>query len=224
MKKLAQRRGAGRPAGGSSRDAREALLDAAVVLFAERGVAASTASAIAARARVTPAMVHYYFLGRQQLIDAVVDERIAHFIRFVFDAPLDPTGSVGATVAAIAARIFEAARQMPWMPPIWIREIAAGGGLLRERALCHVPAAEIAKFVERIAAEQRRRSFAKGIEPRLVFVSMIGLTMFPIATQPAWRALPGADTITLDALERHAIALLTAGLANAAPSRARRKR
>ena len=224
MRKLPRHRGAGRPAASDSRDARETLLDAAVALFAERGVAASTASAIAARARVTPAMVHYYFRGREKLIDAVVDERIARFIRFVFAAPLDPKASGGATIAAIAARIFEAARQMPWMPPIWIREIAAGGGLLRERALRHVAAAEIAKFVEKIAAEQRRRVVAPGIEPRLMFVSMIGLTMFPLATEPVWRALPGAGTITLDALERHAITILTAGLAKAAPSDARRKR
>ena len=224
MKKPAPPRTRGRPAASDGRDAREALLDAAVTLFAERGVAATTAGDIASRAGVTPAMIHYYFRGREKLLDAVVDERLARFVGFVFATPLDPKASVGTTIAAIAARIFDAARQMPWMPQIWIREIAAEGGLLRERAVRHLPAAGIAAFVDKIVAGQRRRLVAAGIEPRLVFVSMMGLTMFPLATQPIWRRLPGADALTLDDLQRHATTLLSAGLAVRAPARTGRKR
>jgi AcrR family transcriptional regulator len=214
----------GRPAASGGRDAREALLDAAVALFAERGVAATTAAGIAARAGVTPAMIHYYFRGRDKLVDAVVDERMALFVSHVFGAPPDRDASVAETIAAIAARIFDAARRFPWMPPIWIREIAAEGGLLRERAMRHLPAAAIGGFVERIVAARRRGEVGAGVDPRLVFVSMMGLTMFALATQPVWRRLPGAGAITLDDLERHATAILTAGLANAAPTRQRRKR
>jgi AcrR family transcriptional regulator len=215
-------RARGRPVADDGRDAREALLDAAVALFAERGVAATTAGEIAARAGVTPAMIHYYFRGREKLIDAVVDERLAQFIGFVFAAAPDAKAGVGAAVAALAARIFEAAKRMPWMPPIWIREIAAEGGQLRDRVIRHLPAAGIAAFAEKVVAAQRERLVAPGIEPRLVFVSLLGLTMFPLATQPVWRRLPGAEALTLDDLQRHAVALLSAALAPS-PSRPRRK-
>jgi len=223
MKKPAPRT-RGRPAGSGGPEAREALLDAAVALFAERGVAATTAVDIAARAGVTPAMIHYYFRGRDRLIDAVVDERMARFVAHVFGTPPDRNASVGDAVAAIASRIFDAARRFPWMPPIWIREIAAEGGLLRERAMKHLPAAAIAGFAERVVAARRRGEIQAGVDPRLVFVSMMGLTMFALATQPVWRRLPGADAITLDVLERHATAILTAGLAGAAPRRPGRQR
>jgi AcrR family transcriptional regulator len=60
------------------------LLDLATELFAARGVAATTIAHIAQRAGVTPAMVHYYFKSRDQLIDAVVLERIVPVIGFVW--------------------------------------------------------------------------------------------------------------------------------------------
>jgi AcrR family transcriptional regulator len=200
------------------RDAREALLDAAIALFAERGVAATTAGDIAARAGVTPAMIHYYFRGREKLLDAVVDERMSRFVAHVFAAPAARPAPVLTLLPGLVARIFEAARLMPWMPPIWIREIAAEGGVLRERALKHLPAAAIGGVGDMLAAAQRRGEIAPGIEPRVVFVSIMGLTMFALATQPVWRRLPGADRISLDDLQRHVTTLLGTGLAGRAPS------
>ncbi|MFO1308767.1 MAG: helix-turn-helix domain-containing protein [Burkholderiales bacterium] len=211
------RRPRGRPVQRDDRDAREALLDAAVALFAERGVAATTAGDIATRAGVTPAMIHYYFRGRAKLIDAVVDERMSRFVDHVFAAPpataAPRPGQALAMLPALVARIFEAARLMPWMPPIWIREIASEGGLLRERALRRLPAASIGGVGDLLAAAQRRGEIAPGIEPRVVFVSIMGLTLFPLATQAVWRRMPGADRITLDDLQRHATTLLASGLA-----------
>lgn len=213
-------RARGRPARSADRDAREALLDAAVALFAERGVAATTAVDIAARAGVTPAMIHYYFRGRERLIDAVVEERISRFVTRVFAPPADPAAPPLATLSSLVGRIFDAARAMPWMPPIWIREIAAEGGALRERALRWPPPAAVATIGaigDALAGARRRGAIAPGIEPRLVFVSIMGLTMFPLATREVWRRLPGAERVTADDLARHAIAMLATGLAGSRP-------
>jgi len=217
-------RSRGRPAGSDGRTARGALLDATVALIAERGVAATTAVDIAARAGVTPALVHYYFRGREALLDAVVDERLLRFVRHVFSAPPVRPGSIVDALPALVERIFEAARLMPWMPPIWIREIASEGGALRERALKHLPFPAIGGVGEALAAARRRGEIGSGIEPRIVFVSIIGLTMFPLATQSVWRRLPGAAGITLDDLQRHATTMLAAGLAGRTPPRRPRTR
>ena len=70
----------GRPPSSAGKDTRERLLDAASVLFAERGIAATTIARIAAHVGVTSAMIHYYFKTRDQLLDAIVEERIMRFI------------------------------------------------------------------------------------------------------------------------------------------------
>ena len=57
-------------------DEKGKLLDAAVRLFAGQGVAGTTVAEIAQRAGVTSAMVHYYFKTKDQLLDAVVEEKL----------------------------------------------------------------------------------------------------------------------------------------------------
>src|SRR6516164_4420717 len=64
----------GRPSGAQG-DMREQLLDIALELFARQGVAETTIGAIAREAGVTPAMVHYYFKTRDQLLDMLIEER-----------------------------------------------------------------------------------------------------------------------------------------------------
>jgi AcrR family transcriptional regulator len=54
---------------------RTRLLDAALALFARQSIAETTLGAIAKEAGVTPAMVHYYFRTRDQLLDVLIDER-----------------------------------------------------------------------------------------------------------------------------------------------------
>src|SRR3954471_19677155 len=77
--KASQKRSPGRPAKARG-DQRERLLDVALTLFSRNGIAGTPLSAIARRARVTPALMHYYFGNREQLLDALMDERIAPLV------------------------------------------------------------------------------------------------------------------------------------------------
>ncbi len=206
----------GRPLLADAHNAREALLDAAVARFAELGVAASSTSAIARSAGLTPAMVHYYFGSRDALIDAVIEERLARFIRQVFSDPVAEVPA-GLRVASIVDRIFDGVAQMPWVPSIWIREIVSDGGLLRERMLRHLPRKAIADLAARIAEARVRGEVGAGVEPALAFISIMGLAMFPLATQSLWRHLPGAARIGPAQLRAHALAVLGGGLAPPPP-------
>ena len=203
----------GRPALASEIGTRDALLDAAVTLFAEQGVAATTSAGIAARAGVTPAMVHYHFRSRERLLDAVVDERLARFIARVFGALAPSESTAGALIETIVRRAYDAAEQMPWMPPIWIREVVAEGGTLRERMLRHFPVNAIGSLIETIAREQRAHRVPAGIEPRLVFLTIAGVAMLPLATRRLWSRIPGMADLTNAQLLRHALTVLAAGLA-----------
>ena len=49
-------------------------------------------------------------------------------------------------------------------------------------------------------------------DPRLLVVSLIGLTLFPYASAPIWRGLFAAPELDDEALDRHTLALLERGL------------
>ena len=107
---------------------REQLLDAATTLFAERGIASTTVAQIAEHVGVTSAMVHYYFKTRDQLLDAIVEERIMRFTAIVWETFSGSEADPVALVKGLVARIIKACDTMPWLPPLWIREIVNEGG------------------------------------------------------------------------------------------------
>ncbi len=215
MKSAPERRARGRPIQHAHPQTREALLDAAVALFAEQGVAATTTAGIAARAGVTPALVHYYFRPRERLLDAVVDERLSRFVMHATRALPGPSAPVVELVGALIDGVFDAAQRMPWMPPIWIREVVSGGGLLRERMIRHLPVDVIAPLVDRLIAGKRRGEVPADIEPRFLFLSIAGATMFPLATRALWPKVPGGAALSAAKLRRHAHAMLRGALTDA---------
>ncbi|MBO9331479.1 TetR family transcriptional regulator [Achromobacter xylosoxidans] len=217
---------------------RARLLDLATQRFAASGVAATTIAHIAQLAGVTPAMVHYYFKSRDQLIDAVVQERLVPVIAYVWapvpvaagqaqEPPADPAATVRAFIAEIVGRVVRSAAERPWLPALWLHEVVNEGGQLRERVLRHLPADRLHAFAALIADCHRQGAITPGVEPRLVFLSLLGLTLLPLATSSLWRRVwqgdPQAQAQALDteAIAAHAIAMLTGGLFSpAAPSQA----
>lgn len=205
------RRGPGRPAATHGADARERLLSAAVELFAEQGVAATTFAVIAKRAGLTPAMLHYYFEDRERLLDAVAQERMAPVIAHVWE-PVTPDATPAELVRGIVERLFEGIDRMPWIPSTWIREVLNEGGLLRDRVLRHVPFDKVRAFVDAIARHQRRRQLNPEVDPGLTVFSILALVMLHAATSRFWADTFRRGRPSREALQRHITNLLLDGL------------
>ncbi len=206
------RRAPGRPAREGGRDIREALLDAAIACFTARGIAATSLSQIARQAKVTPALLHYYFGDKAQLVDALVEERMLPAFQRVRERVAGAGDDLADTVGAFVCGLTEAMKAHPWWPQLWVREVLCEGGALRDLLLTRV-APDIARVIAgRFAAAQSRGALNPDLDPRLLMVSLVGLTLFPAAGASIWRALFDAGDIGLDDVRRHAIALLDRGL------------
>jgi len=218
----------GRRARPPGEDAREHLLDAATALLSARGVANTTIAQIAAAAGVTSAMVHYWFETRERLLDAVVDERVARAIHEVWDA-VDPAADAPLGQAqGIVKRMFDVTEQMPWLASLWLHEIVGEGGLLRGRALKHVPRKTVEAFGRSIARGMARGELNARIDPQLLFTSILALVMLPQAAVKIWQRLRLPASLARANLERHVNALLEHGLrgdaAVAVPTARRQRR
>lgn len=214
----------GRRARTPDTDARGHLLDAAIALFAERGIANTTVAQIAAAGRVTSAMVHYWFDTRERLLDAVVDERLAPLFHTIWDPVAVGHDTPLETVQGIVGRMFDVTARAPWVPSLWLREIVNEGGLLRERALRHIPLDRVLGFGQNIARGKQRGEVNQGIEPQLVFNSILALVMLPQATAKIWRRINPTLKLDRPLLERHVVELLMNGMAGRAPDPARARR
>jgi AcrR family transcriptional regulator len=203
----------GRPAGGlSGPEQRDRLLDVAVELFARQGIVDTTLAAIAREAGVTPAMVHYYFKTREHLLDVLIDERFAPARAAVRSAFAEHADDPVAALTGIAERLVELAAKHPWLPSLWVREVISDAGLLRQRLLGRVKDAARREELECIVRWQQEGRLNPDLEPALVFTTLLGITLLPLAASAQWRADIARARIGSEDIARHAVALLTQGV------------
>ena len=205
------RRAPGRPVGKPA-DQRERLLDAAIACFVRQGISATSLRAIASEAGVTPAMLHYYFGDKVQLVNALVEERMLPAFAVVRGCVEAAGDDVADTVAAFVCGVTEAMKTRPWWPQLWVREVLCEGGALRDLLVTRIAPQITRTIADRFTAAQARGEMNADLDPRLLMTSLIGLTLLPAAGAPIWRTLFDADDLGLDDIRGHAIALLDRGL------------
>jgi TetR/AcrR family transcriptional regulator len=206
------KRSRGRRSQADTVDLRAQLVDAALACFARRGISATSLRDIASQAKVTPALVHYYFGDKLQLQQAVVDEKLLPVIAQL-RGPLAAAGDdVAALVAGFVHGVGDIVTRHPWLPSLWVREVLCEGGALRDVLIHQIGPLVPKMMAERFDHAQRQGQLNAELDPRLLMVSLVGLTFFPLASAPIWRVLFGAQDVDFDALRRHTLSLLDRGL------------
>ena len=191
---------------------RERLLDAAVACFAADGVAATSLRSIALKAGVTPALVNYYFGSKELLLDAFVAERVTLVVQVLRENLLAAGDDPRALITAFVGGIHDAVARYPWLPSLWVREVLNEKGVLRD-VLPKLIAPQVTHLLARMLVDaQKRGAIGPDLDPRLLIVSLVGLTMFPLAAEHLWRRVFAADDIDRGVLLRHTLALLDHGL------------
>jgi len=107
-----------------------ALIEAAELVFSERGFAGATTLAIARRAGVPKANLHYYFATKEGLYRAVVARVLTAWLEAAssFDTSEDARQALSAYISAK----MDLARAMPLASRIWSAEIMRGAPIIQD--------------------------------------------------------------------------------------------
>src|SRR5271165_1747768 len=142
-----------------------ALLAAAEQIFAEQGFAGATTAAIAKRAGVPKANLHYYFPTKEALYRAVVERVLTAWLAAAqsFDLSDDPRNALSAYIGAK----MDLARATPLASRIWSAEIMRGAPIIQDFLDTTLTdwVASREKAVKRWIAAGR----LKPIEPKVLF-------------------------------------------------------
>lgn len=204
------RRAPGRPATDSP-DLRPRLIEAALECFVRDGIAATSLRSIASQAGVTPALLNYYFGGKLALRDAVFEERLMPAVQTLREHVAKAGDDAHVMAQSFVRGVFGVLQAYPWFPSLWVREVLCEGGALRELLLSRIGPDMPHMLADKFAEAQRRGLLNPALDPRLLVVSMIGLTLFPAAGAPIWRQIFQAE-LSMDDLADHALALLGHGM------------
>ncbi len=137
---------------------RARILQAAEALFAERGFSGATMAAIAARAGLPKANLHYYFGTKQALYRAVIDNIMALWLQAFGEITVesDPAEALSAYIRAKVAY----SRDRPLASRIFAGEIIRGAPIVEDFLKT-----ELRQWVEQKSAVLRRWAEAGRIDP-----------------------------------------------------------
>jgi TetR/AcrR family transcriptional regulator len=141
------------------------IVQAATEIFAHDGFAGTTTAAVAARAKLPKANLHYYFPTKIALYRAVIEPVLAAWLDSAssFDESKEPEAAL---TRYIAARM-DLARAMPSGSRIWASEIMRGAPLIQDFLNSSLAdwVESRSRVVKRWIAEKKLRP----IEPRFLF-------------------------------------------------------
>lgn len=195
-----------------SPDLRAQLLDAALACFVAKGIAATSLRDIATEAHVTPALLHYYFGDKAQLQQEVIAQKILPIFAALRQPLLQAGDDIAELIAGFVTGIGRIVTEHPWLPPLWVREVLCEGGALRDLLFDHIGPQLPQMMARRFAEAQAQGRINPDLDPRLLMVSLVGLTLFPAAGAPIWRKLLNADDLDFDSVRLHTLSLLDRGL------------
>jgi AcrR family transcriptional regulator len=194
---------------------RARLRDAAAEEFAARGFAGATVDRIAARAKVTKAMVYYHFASKAALYQDILRERfaaVADQVALVREAGGPPPRQLTDFIRAIN----ETALAEPRFPPMWLREIADGGRHLDQSIVAQI--ARVLGTLSAILADGQATGEFREVSPLIVQFGIVGpLLLAAAADLIRARTRQRLPTISREAMTRHVERMALAALAPAAP-------
>jgi len=103
---------------------REQILDAALGIFAEKGLHDTKVSEIAARAGVSQGTVYWYFDSKEELFKAVFRDRVEALFQPVFAIALDDTRSASSKLLGITRALLELAAARDEVIFVFIQTVA----------------------------------------------------------------------------------------------------
>jgi TetR/AcrR family transcriptional regulator len=196
----------GRPAQQNAQDACENIVKSACLHFAQHGIKGSSNRQIAADARVTPAMVHYYFKRKEDLHLAVLHATFDSLVGAVAEVTT-LEGWVFAFHAHLSAR--------PWLSHMMIREVLPQNGQLRALFLKHFAPKLFGYIRGMVEKEARSLKASKRLDIDRHVVLLMGMLVYPFLAPELAQNVTGRkfDQAMLEGFRDDALALFRRGIA-----------
>jgi AcrR family transcriptional regulator len=202
----------GRPASAADAQVREALLSAARNLFLRYGFRSVSSRQVAAAAGVNPAMIHYYFDGKEGLYRAMLESAIAPIVSRLQAMLGEPRS---ADVDGLVRTYMQVLAANPWIPGLIVREVLTPDGSFRQ-AFVRDFAGRFAPMLRKIIGREIERGRLRGdLDPSLTVVSILGLALFPFISLPVTTRVLGIDASEagIEELITHTVRVLLHGIA-----------
>lgn len=159
---------------------RDDILDVAEDRFARKGYAASSVREIAEAAQVNPAMIHYYFGSKEDLLRAVLEkavEPLANAVEAMQQAEaVSPAEATRTLMQLVAAH--------PNLPLLVVREVMLPGGAMQAHFAKHLAPRLGGALPDILAREAGNGRIRSDLPPTIGALALMAMALFPFIVRP----------------------------------------
>lgn len=192
------------------------ILDAAEYEFSRHGLNGARLSAIANRAKVTTATLHYYFESKESLYKAALQRPVDEVQRMLRQLNFDGLSPEEALKQIIRIAIANEA-QNPQRQMLWFQEASQNQGVYFKE--CNVLSLHehLLKILEQGIAE----GYFRPLKPFLALTHILSICLFYFTVHENWKHLtPEINRLSPEIIEEHteeAITFILAGIKRSHP-------
>ena len=168
-----------------------AILDAAEILFAEKGFDAVSMSAIARLAKTSKPNIYHHFNSKNDLYLAVM-HGAAHRSAALLDALAQAPGTFRQRLEAFSAGHLDNILQHKRSTQLILREALSGGSQRGRDIAKHVVGESFARLVAMVRQGQREDEFRADIDPALAAFMIVATNLFFFQASPVLQHVPEA--------------------------------
>ena len=175
----------------ADRQTEERIFEAATEIFEEKGLAAARMQDIADRAEINKALLHYYFRSKEKLFTAVFD-KLAEKMFAKFAAIFEEDMPFEEKIRYFFKEHISFLQKNPKLPLFILTEVSRNPELLQ-------------KFLSRVNIKNIKTKMSGDLNAGLpeeiiphLMVSIVSLTVFPIAAEPIIRGILQQEEIDYD--------------------------
>ncbi|MDE6646642.1 MAG: TetR/AcrR family transcriptional regulator [Prevotella sp.] len=166
------------------------ILEAAEEEFFTKGFAGARTIAIAEKAGVTHAMLHYYFRKKEQLFERIVSKNITLLAQTMLAAMGNPNMPIAQRLRSGITSHFDLIAANPQLPRFFLNEVLSRP---EHYSLFNAKIKEISEALftnlQRDADEAAERGEIEHVDVRMLFISIVSLNVFPFITYSFFEAL-----------------------------------
>lgn len=169
----------------------QAILEAAEILFAEKGFDAVSMSAISKLANTSKPNIYHHFKSKNELYLAVMKAAVRRS-SVLLDALEDAPGTFRQRLSGFSAGQLDNILAHKRSTQLILREALSGGSQRGREIAKHVVGEIFTRLVAMVEKGQRKDEFRDDIDPALVAFMIVAANMFFFQAAPVMQHIPEA--------------------------------
>ncbi|WP_422080851.1 TetR/AcrR family transcriptional regulator [Ulvibacterium sp.] len=164
------------------------ILEAAKIIFIQKGFAGARMQEIADKAEINKAMLHYYFKSKRKLFEGIVTANV-QIMAPKLSAVLSTNGSVYDKLCLLVDTYIDTIVQNPDMPMFLLHEMAQGNKDSIEKMKQIIDDDHsLLKFMDQMHEEQEQ-GVLKPVPPEHIMLTTMSLIVFPFIARPIFERM-----------------------------------